>query len=166
MNFELFLFIITLLYLLQAAFFLWGIHRGCDQKVPSSLFVSVIVAARNEESNLPRCLEALAVQTYSRSLHEIIIVNDQSIDATEKIIADFAAATFTLPSRQCKIRCACSWKRQCTCTRHRCCKRRNYSHHRRRLCCAANVGGSNSTAICKRCRFSRRFYIATSQHTV
>ncbi|HVN49348.1 MAG TPA: glycosyltransferase [Bacteroidota bacterium] len=82
--------IVTLLYLLQAAFFLWGVHRGCDHKISSTPFVSVIVAARNEEMNLPRCLESLATQTYDLSLHEIIIVNDQSTDATEKIITDFA----------------------------------------------------------------------------
>jgi cellulose synthase/poly-beta-1,6-N-acetylglucosamine synthase-like glycosyltransferase len=89
MNFESFLLIVTLLYLLQTAFFLWGIHRGCDHKTASTSFVSVIVAARNEEVNLPRCLEALAAQTYDRALHEVIIVNDQSTDATEKIITDF-----------------------------------------------------------------------------
>ena len=50
-------------------------------------FVSVFVAARNEEKNILRCLEALSQLNYSNL--EILIGNDHSEDTTLDIIADF-----------------------------------------------------------------------------
>jgi len=47
--------------------------------------VSVIVAARNEEKNLPRCLEAL------RDAGEVYVVDSQSTDATPEIARSFGA---------------------------------------------------------------------------
>ncbi len=52
--------------------------------------VSVIVAARNEEANIGRCLESFTRLTYPRELLEIIVINDRSTDATPSIIRDFA----------------------------------------------------------------------------
>ena len=54
-------------------------------------FVSVIVAARNEEHNIRRCLESMARLTWPRDLLEVIIVNDRSDDATPAIVRDYAA---------------------------------------------------------------------------
>lgn len=51
--------------------------------------VSVIIPARNEEANLPALLEGVLKQTY-RTI-EIIIVDDQSADATPRIAAEAAA---------------------------------------------------------------------------
>ena len=50
-------------------------------------FVSVIVAARNEEKNVLPLLECLSRQTYAT--YEIIIVNDRSTDSTAQLIHDF-----------------------------------------------------------------------------
>lgn len=47
--------------------------------------VSVIVAARNEEKNLPRCLEAL------RQVGEVYVIDSQSRDATPEIARTFGA---------------------------------------------------------------------------
>lgn len=47
--------------------------------------VSVIVAARNEEKNLPRCLESL------REAGEVFVVDSQSTDATPEIARSFGA---------------------------------------------------------------------------
>jgi glycosyltransferase involved in cell wall biosynthesis len=47
--------------------------------------VSVIVAARSEEKNLPRCLEAL------RDVGEVYVVDSQSTDATPEIARSFGA---------------------------------------------------------------------------
>ena len=47
--------------------------------------VSVIVAARNEERNLPRCLEAL------RDVGEVYVIDSQSTDATPEIARSFGA---------------------------------------------------------------------------
>ncbi len=53
--------------------------------------VSVVVAARNEEKNIGRCLEALLNQTYPGERYEIIIVDDRSNDRTAEIIQAAAA---------------------------------------------------------------------------
>jgi len=47
--------------------------------------VSVIVAARNEEKNLPRCLEAL------REFGEVYVIDSQSSDATPEIVRSCGA---------------------------------------------------------------------------
>jgi glycosyltransferase involved in cell wall biosynthesis len=49
------------------------------------LLVSVIVAARNEEKNLPRCLEAL------RDVGEVYVIDSESTDATPEIARSFGA---------------------------------------------------------------------------
>ncbi len=49
-------------------------------------FVSIVVAARNEESNIGNCIEALINQTYPSNRYEIIIVNDRSTDQTTAIV--------------------------------------------------------------------------------
>jgi len=51
----------------------------------ATLPVSVIVAARNEAHNLPRCLEAL------RDIGEIYVIDSQSSDATSEIARSFGA---------------------------------------------------------------------------
>ena len=53
------------------------------------LFVSVIVAARNEEQNIGRCLDASVQQTYPAHRFEIIIVDDRSTDKTAAIVEKF-----------------------------------------------------------------------------
>ncbi|GAB5527075.1 MAG: glycosyltransferase [Roseivirga sp.] len=49
--------------------------------------ISVIIAARNEQENLPRLLNALKEQKHN--VFEVIVVNDRSTDATAKILTDF-----------------------------------------------------------------------------
>jgi len=51
-------------------------------------FVSVIVPARNEERNLPGLLPTLLFQHYPK--YEVIVVDDQSTDATPQILAEWA----------------------------------------------------------------------------
>ena len=50
--------------------------------------VSLLVPARNEENRLGRCLESLTSQRYPNI--EIIVLDDQSIDRTSKIVDDFS----------------------------------------------------------------------------
>lgn len=49
-------------------------------------FVSVIVAARNEENNIGKCIESFKCLSYPTDLYEIIIVNDRSTDKTKEVI--------------------------------------------------------------------------------
>lgn len=54
-------------------------------------FVSVLVAARNEEHQLPYCLHALAAQKYEKyARFEVLIGEDRSDDQTAAIAAAFA----------------------------------------------------------------------------
>lgn len=52
--------------------------------------VSVVVPARNEESNLESCITSIALSTYPRELLEVIVVNDRSTDSTATIANDLA----------------------------------------------------------------------------
>ncbi len=52
----------------------------------SSIFLSVVVAARNEEEHLPSLLNALQFQSYPQDLFEVIVVDDFSTDQTAAII--------------------------------------------------------------------------------
>jgi chlorobactene glucosyltransferase len=54
----------------------------------SSPRISVLIPARNEESNLPRCLDSLLEQDYDN--YEIIVIDDNSTDNTGKIIGEYA----------------------------------------------------------------------------
>ena len=54
-----------------------------------SIFVSVVVACRNEQENLPRLLKSLSAQNYPDELFEVIIVNDNSTDKTFETASDF-----------------------------------------------------------------------------
>src|SRR3712207_4920107 len=51
--------------------------------------VSVIVPVRNEERNLPRLLPSLLSQRYPN--YEVVIVDDQSTDATPQILTEWSA---------------------------------------------------------------------------
>ena len=54
----------------------------------SGPFVSIIVPARNEESNIRRCVEALLDQDYPN--FEIIILDDRSTDGTSAILKELS----------------------------------------------------------------------------
>jgi cellulose synthase/poly-beta-1,6-N-acetylglucosamine synthase-like glycosyltransferase len=51
---------------------------------------SVVVAARNEENNIEKCLQSLLKQTYPTNSYEIIIVDDGSTDNTASIVKSFS----------------------------------------------------------------------------
>ena len=52
--------------------------------------VSVIVAARDEELNIRRTIDALLAQVYPKELTEIIFIDDHSTDNTAEIVASYA----------------------------------------------------------------------------
>jgi chlorobactene glucosyltransferase len=58
-------------------------------RVTSGPFVSVIVPTRNEERSIARCLESLLRQGYAD--YEVVVVDDESGDATAGIVAALAA---------------------------------------------------------------------------
>jgi len=52
--------------------------------------ISVVVAARNEENNIGKCIQSLLKQTYPANSYEIIIVDDGSTDKTASIVKSFS----------------------------------------------------------------------------
>ena len=75
------------LHVWSRVFHLTGDAEGiADDNSP---LVSVVVAAKDEEHNIERCLSALQQQDYPN--FEIIVVNDRSSDATGEIIERIAA---------------------------------------------------------------------------
>jgi cellulose synthase/poly-beta-1,6-N-acetylglucosamine synthase-like glycosyltransferase len=80
-------YFIVLLWLLLGLF---RIKRDTRQQGYKPLFVSVIVAARNEEENLAGCLKSLLRQSYPRDLYEVILVDDDSNDSTLSIARPLA----------------------------------------------------------------------------
>jgi cellulose synthase/poly-beta-1,6-N-acetylglucosamine synthase-like glycosyltransferase len=95
--------IAPLLYLLLSLayglFILWIVRGLAKLRTPwpgeVERKVSVIIAARNEEQNIPYCLGTLLKQSYSRENLEILVVDDHSEDGTrataERIAAKFPA---------------------------------------------------------------------------
>jgi poly-beta-1,6-N-acetyl-D-glucosamine synthase len=73
-------------------FFTIGIFRiQGKRKTDSTAFISVIVAARNEEKNISSLLKRLSSQTYSANHYEVLIADDRSTDKTAEIISSFSA---------------------------------------------------------------------------
>ncbi|MEO0378331.1 MAG: glycosyltransferase family 2 protein, partial [Cyanobacteria bacterium P01_A01_bin.17] len=62
---------------------MWRLPRLLELPVIDSPKVSVLIPARNEESSLPHLLTALNQQTFKP--YEVIVINDQSVDATAQI---------------------------------------------------------------------------------
>jgi glycosyltransferase involved in cell wall biosynthesis len=61
------------------------LSKSSAAELPVKLPVSVIVATRNEEKNLPRCLEAL------RDVGEVVVIDSGSTDATVEIARSYGA---------------------------------------------------------------------------
>lgn len=55
-----------------------------DSECPA---ISIIVCARNEENDLPACIDALLALDYPRDRVELLLIDDASTDATGQIIA-------------------------------------------------------------------------------
>jgi len=80
--------------------FLWKVLQGlkptADQQNRTTPMVSVVIAARNEEANIQRCIHSLTQQTYDPKKFEIIIVDDHSQDHTLALTQE-AASGIDLP---------------------------------------------------------------------
>jgi len=88
--FELVFGIFFVAYFLQIIIFLYGILKRYpkldEQKLPT---VSVLVAARNEEKNILKCISSLNELEYAEGRIEIVIIDDHSTDSTFRIVSDY-----------------------------------------------------------------------------
>lgn len=90
--FETFFIIAVSLYFIQLFILIIGAQKKFPKLKENELpTISVVVAARNEEENILRCLESLDKLEYPSEKIEIIIVNDHSSDRTNSIISEFIA---------------------------------------------------------------------------
>jgi cellulose synthase/poly-beta-1,6-N-acetylglucosamine synthase-like glycosyltransferase len=60
--------------------------KNLSEELP---FVSIIIAARNEEKNIGDCIQSIIDQTYPQNKFEIIVTDDHSTDATVSVIKSF-----------------------------------------------------------------------------
>ena len=88
----------TVLYIGVALAFAAGLSRRSRNGATSHPFVSVVVAARNEETFIGDCLKGLVSQTYPADRFEVLVIDDNSEDRTPEIVAGIA-------SRYAHIRC-------------------------------------------------------------
>lgn len=61
-----------------------------DQK-PKNHFISIVVPAYNEEKYIENCLKSLQSQDYPKDKYEVIVVDNNSIDDTAKIVKKYGA---------------------------------------------------------------------------
>ncbi len=91
------IWLITLNYILLILYFAHGltklpknnINNHLSQNPSNFNSFTVIIAARNEENKIIKCLTSIALQDYPSELFEVIVVNDQSTDNTEQLINQF-----------------------------------------------------------------------------
>jgi 1,2-diacylglycerol 3-beta-glucosyltransferase len=77
-------------YFIQSVIFVIGAKKKFSRLSIDELpTATVIVAARNEESNIKRCLNSLGKLEYPEGKLEVLIVDDRSTDRTGEIIDEF-----------------------------------------------------------------------------
>lgn len=86
-----FLLIVTTgIYCFQLLLFFIGLFRLKRGHNNHQYYVSVVVAARDEERGIGRCLSSLVAQSYPSDKYEIIVVDDHSTDRTAEIVESFS----------------------------------------------------------------------------
>jgi len=91
MTYDLLMYCVTVLYLVQIGTFLAGLAKSRIQRFTEATpFVSVIIAARNEENNIAACLKSVCNQSYLPHNYEVLVIDDHSEDRTRDIAAGLA----------------------------------------------------------------------------
>lgn len=87
---------ILLILLLIYVYTIWHFARGWDkvavfepEPIKAPVKLSVIIAARNEEDRIGRCIESILAQDYPREFLELIIIDDHSEDGTADLVRRF-----------------------------------------------------------------------------
>ena len=90
--FEIIFLIVLSIYFISTVVIIIGASKTFPKLMEEDLpTVSIIVAARNEEENILECMQSLDKLEYPASKIEIILSDDNSTDATGKIIDEFIA---------------------------------------------------------------------------
>jgi len=96
-----------LIQLCYAVFFALSKRSDNSEINASKIPTSIIICAKNEAKNLQQFLPFVLAQDYPQELFEVIIVNDQSTDATAAVLKEFAIRypnlnTITIPTKTVK----------------------------------------------------------------
>ena len=85
--------ILGTLYFSLAILFLWGTFRERREGKEKTQrpFVSIVIAAKDEQTNIGRCLDSLLAQNYPGDRFDIFVVDDCSEDCTAEIVRTYAA---------------------------------------------------------------------------
>lgn len=87
------IFISTICYLILLVILIIGLaatFRSASKLSPADLpHLSVLVAARNEETRIGACLDALLAQDYPKERLEIVVIDDVSEDNTTRIVNQY-----------------------------------------------------------------------------
>lgn len=81
---------LILIYIHRITFFFRGLNKLKPGKNAVAESVTVIVAARNEEKNIERCLNSLLHQNYPKEKLSFIIIDDHSGDRTAEVVKTIA----------------------------------------------------------------------------
>lgn len=77
--------------------FVYGwVTSKTEEKMPKAVKqakISVIIACRDEEEKIARCLDSIMTQSYSKENFEVIVVNDHSSDNTAEIVRGYKNVT-------------------------------------------------------------------------
>ena len=96
-------FFLAIVYAIQMVYYRAGWTTLATFKLtssthPPSIFITVLVPARNEEENLPLLLNALEKQEYPMDLFEVLVIDDFSTDATAGLVRSFGKENIKLLS--------------------------------------------------------------------
>ena len=91
------LYVALILYYSLAWYGIPEYDQSTFQSQPST-FITVIIPARNEATNIKACLETIASQIYPENLFEVLVIDDHSTDNTEGIVLSFTAKNIKLIS--------------------------------------------------------------------
>ena len=85
-------FVLLSIYILIQVVQLYSLlnFKNGEDKIPSKTpMVSILLAVRNEEENIHRCLEGLSKLDYPEDKYQVLIGDDQSSDETRDIVLEY-----------------------------------------------------------------------------
>ncbi len=65
----------------------------------SPCFTSIIIPVYNDVTSLTKCLEAIDLQSYSKELFEVIVVDNRSEEDIKFIVSQFSWAKYAFESK-------------------------------------------------------------------
>ena len=90
--FSIILFLCTVILMTISILFIQFLNQNSETKISTSstqIKISIIVAAKNEETNIENLLHSLSKLNYPNNSFEVIVVDDESKDSTADIVQNY-----------------------------------------------------------------------------